>query len=62
MVSHLPVRKNWRGMWRLSSLGCSFHNKEEFRILQGRNKASSRVTTLDLRRAGFYDRRLARSL
>lgn len=34
----------------MSSLGCSFHNKEEFRILQGRNKTSIRVTTLALRR------------
>lgn len=34
---HVKVEQSW----------CSFH-KEEFRILQGRNKTSSRVKTLDL--------------
>lgn len=57
----LPVRKNWVGMWRLSSFVCSLHNKEEFRILQGRDKTTNRITTLDFRRADVSGRRPAGS-
>ncbi|GAB0203192.1 mitochondrial enolase superfamily member 1 [Grus japonensis] len=35
------------------SLGCSDHEMVEFRILHGRNRAISRITTLDFRRANF---------
>lgn len=35
------------------SLGCSDHEIEEFRILSGRNKAVSRIATLDFKRANF---------
>ena len=35
------------------SLGCSSHEMVEFRILYGRSKATSRITTLDFRRANF---------
>ncbi|GAB0175730.1 hypothetical protein GRJ2_000038200 [Grus japonensis] len=36
-----------------SSLGCSDHEMVEFRILRGRSRAISRITTLDFRRATF---------
>lgn len=36
------------------SLGCSDHEMEKFRILQGGNKAKSRITTLGFRRTGFH--------
>ena len=36
-----------------SSLGCSDHKMVEFRILRGRSRAISRITTLDFRRATF---------
>ncbi|GAB0177486.1 hypothetical protein GRJ2_000213900 [Grus japonensis] len=35
------------------SLGCSDHEMVEFRILHGRSRAISRITTLDFRRANF---------
>ncbi|GAB0206941.1 hypothetical protein GRJ2_003159700 [Grus japonensis] len=35
------------------SLGCSDHEMVEFRILRGRSRAISRITTLDFRRANF---------
>ncbi|GAB0206526.1 hypothetical protein GRJ2_003118200 [Grus japonensis] len=35
------------------SLGCSDHENVEFRILHGRSRAMSRITTLDFRRANF---------
>ncbi|GAB0205877.1 mitochondrial enolase superfamily member 1 [Grus japonensis] len=35
------------------SLGCSDHEMVEFRILRGRSRAVSRITTLDFRRANF---------
>ncbi|GAB0208404.1 hypothetical protein GRJ2_003306100 [Grus japonensis] len=35
------------------SLGCSDHEMVEFRILHGRSRAVSRITTLDFRRANF---------
>ncbi|GAB0209149.1 rapamycin-insensitive companion of mTOR-like [Grus japonensis] len=35
------------------SLGCSDHEMVEFRILRGRSRAISRITTLDFRRGNF---------
>ena len=35
------------------SLGCSDHEMVEFRLLRGRSRATSRITTLDFRRANF---------
>ncbi|GAB0209097.1 hypothetical protein GRJ2_003375400 [Grus japonensis] len=35
------------------SLGCSDHEMVEFRILRGRSRTMSRITTLDFRRANF---------
>ncbi|KAK4816389.1 hypothetical protein QYF61_016706 [Mycteria americana] len=35
------------------SLGCHYHEMVEFRILRGRSRAKSRVTTLDFERAGI---------
>ncbi|GAB0184184.1 hypothetical protein GRJ2_000884000 [Grus japonensis] len=35
------------------SLGCSDHDMVEFRILRGRSRPVSRITTLDFRRANF---------
>ncbi|GAB0206830.1 hypothetical protein GRJ2_003148600 [Grus japonensis] len=35
------------------SLGCRDHEMVEFRILRGRSRAVSRITTLDFRRANF---------
>ena len=35
------------------SLGCSDHEMVEFRILHGRSRAITRITTLDFRRANF---------
>ena len=35
------------------SLGCSDHEMVEFRILRGRSRAVSRITTLYLRRTNF---------
>ncbi|GAB0209615.1 hypothetical protein GRJ2_003427200 [Grus japonensis] len=35
------------------SLGCNDHEMVEFRILHGRSRAISRITTLDFRRANF---------
>ena len=35
------------------SHGCSYHEKEELKILREKNKAKSRITTLDFSSADF---------
>ena len=36
-------------------LGCSGHEMMEFRILRAENRAKSRITALDIKRADFMD-------
>ena len=49
----LQTKKDCVGMCRLGTASCSGHAIMEFRILYGRNKAKSRISTLDFRRVNF---------